>query len=290
MNQKLKLTLKSITHSGSHIGRDITLKVSSLELGIDFETKKNVLPDKATVLNIELHTFEVKTSKLDMPLTVTVIERDALFNDTGSMYKRLYINTNTSTISEHIVTVKVYENRFFFWKKPAKFDVVFEVEVTPIKRIPTVDDPEWTGDYNDDPDDILFARLIFGEAENQPRNTKIGVGFTVINRVKKQRSHWGTILREIILKENQYDALWNINRRDNVRNPLQNATKPTMDAWKESYKIASGILDGSFDDPTDGATHFHSFTERQKGLWPNWTVEENFKNKLGDIYFYELER
>lgn len=290
MNSKLKLTLKSITHSGAHIGRDITLNVSSSELGIDFETKKNVLPDKTTLIDSELYNFEVKTDTFSIPIAVTVTERDLLFNDKGSAHQRLPIHTDISSISEHVVTVKVYENRFFFWKKPAKFDVVFEVDVTPIKRIPTVDDPEWTGDYNDDPDDILFARLIFGEAENQPRNTKIGVGFTVMNRVKKQRSHWGTTLRGVILKENQYDALWNIHRRDNVRNPLQNATKPTMDAWKESYKIASGILDGSFDDPTDGATHFHSFTERQKGLWPSWAVEKNFKMKLGDIYFYELER
>lgn len=129
MNSKLKLTLKSIAHSGAHIGRDITLKVSSSQLGINFETKKNVLPDKTTVLNIELYNLEVEISKLDIPLTVTVIERDALFNDKGSMHKRLYITTNTSPISEHIITVKVYENRLFFWKKPAKFDVVFEVEV-----------------------------------------------------------------------------------------------------------------------------------------------------------------
>lgn len=166
MNSKLKLTVKSIAHSGVHIGRDITLKVSSSELGINFEIKKNVLPDKTTVLNIELYNLEVEISKLDIPLTVTVIERDALFNDKGSMYKRLYINTDIAAVSEHIVTVNVYENRLFFWRKPAKFDMVFEVEIIQDKDVPrgvntlkqyTYKGINGTEDYNQHDDIILQA-------------------------------------------------------------------------------------------------------------------------------------
>ncbi|MBI3443742.1 cell wall hydrolase [Candidatus Woesebacteria bacterium] len=153
--------------------------------------------------------------------------------------------------------------------------------------IPTVDNPKWTGDFYDDTEDILLARLIFGEAENQPRDAKIGVGFTVINRVKKQRSNWGLTNREVILKEGQYNALWDPDRRIKVRDPLNNADEATRQAWQESYEVAKGTLNNSLTDTTSGATHFHSYTQQKD--FPSWATEKNFKVKLGNIYFYELD-
>ncbi|MDA2936541.1 cell wall hydrolase, partial [Patescibacteria group bacterium AH-259-L05] len=170
-------------------------------------------------------------------------------------------------------------------KPPVPSPPIPEPSIT--KRIPTVDDPKWTGDFMDDSEEILLARMIFGEAGNQLEDTKIGVGFTVINRVRKQRSTWGFSIREVILKKDQYDALWNPITSGGVRDPLDNADLLTQKAWKESYNIARGILDGSLEDSTSGATNFHSYKEREE--FPDWATKENFKIKLGDIYFYELE-
>ncbi|MBU4369802.1 cell wall hydrolase [Patescibacteria group bacterium] len=155
------------------------------------------------------------------------------------------------------------------------------------KQIPTVDNPKWTGDFRDDTEDILLARLIFGEAKNQSEDAKIGIGFTVVNRVKKQRPNWGFSIKEVILKENQYDALWNPITSGGVQDPLNNADILTQKAWKESYNIARGILDESLEDPSSGATNFHSYKER-KGF-PDWAADKNFKIKIGNTYFYELE-
>lgn len=125
----LILKLKSVTHSGSHIGRDIILRFLATNPSINFEIKKNILPEKTTLIDKEVYTTITESERFDIPLTVTVIERDALFNDKGSLYQRLYIDTNKTNISEHVVSVKVYENRFWFWRKPAWFDVLFEVRV-----------------------------------------------------------------------------------------------------------------------------------------------------------------
>jgi len=168
-----------------------------------------------------------------------------------------------------------------------KITIDFGIKPSVPEGIPTVDNPKWTGDFYDDTEDILLARLIFGEAENQPKEAKIGVGFTVINRVNKQRPNWGLTIREVILKENQYDSLWSEATYEKVRDPLKSASEARKKAWVESYEVALGILSGAVSDTTNGATNFHSFTKPED--FPSWATEENFKVKIGDFYFYELE-
>lgn len=165
----------------------------------------------------------------------------------------------------------------------------FSKKPRPPIRIPTIDDPKWTGDFYDDPEEMLLARLIFGEAEGQPKEAKIGVGFTVLNRVRKQRSNWGLTNREVVLKEDQYDALWNEKTWDKTRDPFADADEKRRKEWFESHKVSQGILVGTLTDPTSGATNFHSFSEEERFRFPSWATEQNFKVKLGDIYFYELE-
>jgi len=155
------------------------------------------------------------------------------------------------------------------------------------RRIPTIGDPRWTDNFDSDTDVMLLARLIFGEAENQPRGVKIGVGFTVLNRLKKKKPNWGLSVREIILKENQYDGLWNKNTYDKVRDPLHDAGEKRLREWHESYEVSAGILAGRLSDTAFGSTNFHSF--KRKEDFPFWATDSNFKVKLGDIYFYGLE-
>lgn len=156
------------------------------------------------------------------------------------------------------------------------------------KRIPTVDDPQWTGDFADDTEEILMARMILGEAENQPKEAKIGVGFTVLNRLKKQNPNWGYSIREIILKDNQYDGMWNEHTYHKIRDPLSDTSENRLQQWQESYEVTAGLLSGKLSDTAKGATNFHSFTDPKD--FPNWATKETYRAKLGDIYFYELEK
>lgn len=195
--------------------------------------------------------------------------------------------TFTVNLSQGLHYIEFYADRM-----PTLHTVTIDFGSQPLipEGIPTVNNPKWTEDFYDDPEDILLARLIFGEAENQPREAKIGVGLTVINRVGKQRTNWGKTVREVILKESQYDALWNPDRRDAVRDPLRGANETTREAWNESYSVATEVLNSSLKDPTDGATHFHSYPEDEPERFPSWATIENFKIKIGDILFYEFER
>lgn len=178
-----------------------------------------------------------------------------------------------------------------FWadRMPTLQNIEFSFRSTPApsSRIPIEIDPVWTGNFNDDTDTILLARLIFGEAEGQPQNAKTGVGFSVLNRLKKQNSNWGLSIKEIILKENQYDAMWNSNTIPKVRDPLNGVSDHRKKEWQESCEIAVGIITGQLSDPTNGATNFHSFTDPKD--FPVWATSSNFKVKLGDLFFYALE-
>ncbi|MBI2596788.1 cell wall hydrolase [Candidatus Daviesbacteria bacterium] len=165
---------------------------------------------------------------------------------------------------------------------------IFGDELSSPKRIPTVDDPKWTGDFYDDTEVMLLARLILGEAENQPEDTKIGVGFTVLNRLKKKNPNWGYSVRQIILKDYQYDGMWNKNTYQKVRDPLDDTSEKRKSEWLESYNVAVGVLSGTVFDTTNGATNFHSFKDLKD--FPIWATKETYKIRLGDIYFYELEK
>ena len=156
-----------------------------------------------------------------------------------------------------------------------------------IKRIPTVDDPLWTGDFNDDPDDILLARLIFGEARSQSDEARRWVASVVINR-KESPLAWPDTIREVILDEGQFDALkikvgdQNFNR---VIDPLSVSNEKHN--WFECYQIAKEFIEGRLGIETE-ATHFHSHTEAEdierfeKNIVPNG----KFLKKIGSLYFY----
>jgi len=62
-----------------------------------------------------------------------------------------------------------------FWvdKTPTFHKITLNLGNYNPKRIPTVEDPEWTGKFSDDTDQMILARAIFGEAENQTKEVKI---------------------------------------------------------------------------------------------------------------------
>ncbi len=173
-----------------------------------------------------------------------------------------------------------------FWadKTPTLHQVSLDLGDFELKRTPTRDDPKWTGDFIDDTDTILLARLILGEMEGRPRAAKLGAGFTVINRLEKSKANWGRSIQEIILKENQYDAFHNEKTRNKVRDPLGYVDKSE---WEESYAVAVAVLEGTEKDPTAGATHFYSTNTDTR--FPRWANKETFRVKINVTYFYELE-
>lgn len=153
-----------------------------------------------------------------------------------------------------------------------------------IKRLPTVDDPRWTGEFPDDSETILLARLIFGEAEGQPREAKIWVAGSVLNRVAAEA--WPNTLHKVVLQPGQYDPFKPSDPNYfKVIDPLKEASAKRSEAWWESYEIAQDILSGKIKNPTE-ATHFHGRGVPQEWFLQNVVPNGRFLRSIGDVYFY----
>lgn len=154
-------------------------------------------------------------------------------------------------------------------------------------RTPSVDNPEWTGDFDDDSEEIILARLIFGEANNQPLEAKAWIAWSVINRIEAN-SWWPKTIHEVILQEGQYDPFKPLDQNyKKIINPLNYEKISEMDrkSWYECYKIAQDVVLGKTANPTT-ATHFFGKGIAQKWFEKNVVPKGNFLKKIGDTYFY----
>lgn len=173
-------------------------------------------------------------------------------------------------------------------RMPTLTNVVFNFGTTPPIpfSVPTADSPKWTGDFYDDPEEMLLARAIFGEAEGASEKAKVCVGWTIKNRVlEKRKVEWGLSLHEVILKENQYEAFVIGSRLEKMRDPLRFTDEGVKKAWFDSYRIAVGILEGTIPDPTHGATNYYS-TPIDKV--PYWATKERERLSVENLHFYRL--
>lgn len=157
----------------------------------------------------------------------------------------------------------------------------------PPKRIPTVDDPEWTGDFNDDPEDIILARLILGEARNQPIEAMLWIGWSVINRTKAN-SWWPKTVHGVILQDGQYDPFKKKDKNFSIIvSPLgfEGINETDKESWKKCYEISKEILSNNAVNPTE-ATHFHGIGVDRDDFEKDMVPNGKFIKKIGDTYFY----
>lgn len=169
-------------------------------------------------------------------------------------------------------------------KTPTLHQVGFDLGEFKPKRIPTVKDPKWTENFADDTDEMLLARLILGEAEDQLKEAKIWVGGAVLNRV--DASAWPNTIHEVILQKGRYDPFKGSDRNfKKITNPLITNDKLRIATRYESYDIAQKLISGEIVNPTT-ATHFHGI-----GVTKDWFIEHlvpqgKFLKQIDDTYFY----
>ncbi len=155
------------------------------------------------------------------------------------------------------------------------------------KRIPTVDDPEWTGEFNDDSEQMILARALWGEARSESREARIAVAWSIKNRLgmkEKWNSYYG-----IILDSSQYSCFWEKAPNDPNLQALKNPLSKDYDyiKWKETYEIAGQVMENKISDPTNGANHYYddSIWERPKSEIPSWIKNGQVILKIGKLNF-----
>lgn len=152
------------------------------------------------------------------------------------------------------------------------------------KPTPTVNNPKWTGSFTDDTDEMLLARLIFGEAEDQSGEAKTWIAGSILNRMSAPA--WPDTVREVILQADQYDPF----KPDDLNyskiiDPLKDASEARMRAWRESYQVAQDILSGNIKNPTE-ATHFHGRGVSREWFLENIVPNGRFIKQIDNTFFY----
>lgn len=147
-----------------------------------------------------------------------------------------------------------------FWtdRTPTLHKVTLDLGDYNPKRIPTVEDPEWTGDFAYDTDQMILARAIFGEARDElyPDIARIAVGWSIRNRIEESNST--DSYYNVITRSEQFSA-FNLDddNRPYVENPFWRENKSDKIAWDNCFVIAGKIINGELEDPTKGANHYY---------------------------------
>ena len=160
-------------------------------------------------------------------------------------------------------------------------------------------------DYNiisqeEEPEAYCLAQNILFESSTEPLAGKIAVALVVLNRVNDAR-YPNTV--SAVIKEGPVYESWktrkdpNLKPEDRIYFPVRHRCqfswfcdgksdniKPTEN-WYESQIVALQIIDGKYDDITEGSTHYHA-------TWvsPAWKHTLTFIGQIGDHLFYRWER
>lgn len=107
-------------------------------------------------------------------------------------------------------------------------------------------------DFASDSDEVLLARLLYGEARGASREVKYAIANVVLNRAERP-CWWGSSVREVILAPRQFSCfnLDDVNRRK-LLDPLR---YDRQEVWQECRDVAREALSQRHD-MTHGATHY----------------------------------
>ncbi|MEK7619373.1 MAG: cell wall hydrolase [Patescibacteria group bacterium] len=279
MQNRVTLKLVGVRYGGTSIGEDIRVEfdISGRTVQYDTQLKKG----QSIAPNFTLGSIPIKKKPLTISATIRVIERDVLFSDKGQIAVQLMIDPNAPfpQRSTHIISVR--ESRGFLTKRTARFEITIEADAQ--KRIPTVDDPLWTGDFHDDSDQMILARAIFGEGRSLSKKGRTAIGWVVRNRIGY--SQWGMTYHDVILRPRHFSAF---NTSDQNRKLVEDpSSDPTQrSAWHQCYELAGALVKGRIPDPVKGANHYYSDFIKP----PSWTHTKGavLTLRVENTLFYRL--
>jgi spore germination cell wall hydrolase CwlJ-like protein len=98
-----------------------------------------------------------------------------------------------------------------------------------------------------DPADVeCMAKVVMHEANNQPREGKIAVAQTLVNRLKAGNGRFGDSICEIVNQKGQYFRIGSFRpRRDS-------------DGWQDAVEVAHQVLAGQTEPVAPGAMYFRA--------------------------------
>ncbi len=132
------------------------------------------------------------------------------------------------------------------------------------------------------PGDIdMMARTMWAENENASPQEYAAIANVMRNRLQSGNPQYGgNTMSQVLLAKNQFTP-WNDPSAKNY--PMKAA--PRDPAYQSAYRIASDVMTGNADDPTNGATNYHATSMKSP---PSWAVGQQGQ-KIGAHKFYRLD-
>ena len=127
----VQLKIPRISYDGDSIGRDIRVDVETL--GKFYRIDKRIKADETIEINSEVGRFETDRASFEIEVTITVVEKDLLFNDVGTAKKDIKINTAATKPQEFVFEIKLRESRSIlsiFWGRRTAVVKVFLEAIT----------------------------------------------------------------------------------------------------------------------------------------------------------------
>jgi len=143
-------------------------------------------------------------------------------------------------------------------------------------QIPTTDFSKYT-------DEDLLARLVFAEGLPCPKDEKIAIAYSVVNRTRDGLKYNGEgSLRSVIFKANekgihQYSCL---NKNDKALLFFENPEEYNAEKFRECLDVAEGVLSGKYKDPTNGANLYCLETQLESDDTPYWAGKTDLVDKV----------
>lgn len=135
-----------------------------------------------------------------------------------------------------------------------------------------------TNDFSNDNDEVLLARMIFGEARGESEQGRIAVAYSAVNRLQNQR-RFGRNLHEVILRRSQYTCF---NQGNANRIQLMDPLRYDAARFRQCLQTARNVLGRRAADPTSGANHYFNPNHAN----PSWADRMILTARIGNHNFY----
>jgi spore germination cell wall hydrolase CwlJ-like protein len=147
-----------------------------------------------------------------------------------------------------------------------------QVELRTVKVIETIYD-ESSKCIEHDPC-LLLAEAIYHESRGEPIEGQVAVGHVILNRVNS-KYHPNTV-EKVIKQGCQFTYRCDNSIHRGIRD---------LSAFQKSLLVAEGLINGIFDDPTDGADHYLN-TKKVKKI-PKWAKKYENVATIGNHQFHK---
>lgn len=128
MSDSVRLNLLEIQYGGDSVGRDIRVEIDIPNSTV-FKIDKRINAGETKEINQAIGRIEADQGSLETNISITVTEKDLIFNDTGKASGVLKIDGLKPFPQKFEYLVSVTERKRIFWKSTAMFRVIIEVEL-----------------------------------------------------------------------------------------------------------------------------------------------------------------